>query len=309
MLHQACIVVCMLLWLGPPGIASAAGIPNQASVSGVPTRKQAFSLSCESRSAADWAAYWGVGVSERRFLRKLPRSDNPNLGFVGDPNDPWGNIPPASYGVHAQPVAALLRQFGLEAQARQNMSWDALRREIAAGKPVIVWVIGQMWPGAPLKVTASDGEEVTVARYEHSVILTGYTSKTVTVVDAYSGQRLTYSKTVFLKSWDTLGRMAVTGSGKVKPEPAPVTGQPAPADPPPAAPLAHRVYLPAVFRTGQAENQPPRAQGAQSYVVKRGDFLLAVARKLGVSWIELAELNDLSFPYVIHPGQVLRTGK
>ena len=65
-----------------------------------------------------------------------------------------GQHPPASYGVHAPPVAELLREFGLQAEARSGMTWDELRAEIAAGRPVIAWVIGQIWSGTPQKYRA-----------------------------------------------------------------------------------------------------------------------------------------------------------
>jgi len=67
---------------------------------------QSLPLSCESRSAADWASYFGVAIDELEFLGRLPISDNPEIGFVGDVNGNWGKIPPDSYGVHAGPVAA-----------------------------------------------------------------------------------------------------------------------------------------------------------------------------------------------------------
>jgi hypothetical protein len=129
----------------------------------------------------------------------------------------WGNVPPLSYGVHAGPVAGLLREFGLEAQARKDLSWDELQVEIAAGRPIIVWVVGQMWPGARVKYVASDGQTARVARFEHTMILVAYTPKTVKAVDAYTGLTMTFSKSAFLKSFETLGRMAV-----VMAEPAPV---------------------------------------------------------------------------------------
>jgi uncharacterized protein YvpB len=86
-----------------------------------------------------------VSIGETEFLDALPRSDNPESGFVGNPNDSWGYIPPHGYGVHADPVAETLQQFGLEADARRGLGWDDLREEINAGRPVIVWIIGQMW--------------------------------------------------------------------------------------------------------------------------------------------------------------------
>ncbi|HSO27033.1 MAG TPA: C39 family peptidase, partial [Anaerolineales bacterium] len=126
-----------LLW--PVRAVWADSLPEDAQVEGVLGHAQAFSLSCESRSAADWAAYWGVYIDESRFLKNLPRSDNPDAGFVGNPKGAWGQVPPRPYGVHAEPVAAALRTYGLAAQAHKGLGWEDLRAEIAAGRPVIVW--------------------------------------------------------------------------------------------------------------------------------------------------------------------------
>src|SRR5262245_4573007 len=73
---------------------------------------QAKKLTCESRSAADLLAVYGLPGGEEDVFARLPRSENPDLGFVGDPNGEPGQLPPAPYGVHAEPVAAALRSMG-----------------------------------------------------------------------------------------------------------------------------------------------------------------------------------------------------
>jgi uncharacterized protein YvpB len=190
--------------------ARADELPESGYISGLVGRAQAYMLSCESRSAADLAAFWGVSVSETEFLSLLPRSDNPELGFVGNPNGMWGGVPPNDYGVHAAPVAALLRAYGLEAEDRRDMSWDDLRIEITAGRPVIVWVIGAMWDGVRRTYIAEDGSEVIVAAFEHSMIVVGYDSTLVHAVDASTGWTYSYAKEAFLRSWQVLDNMAVT---------------------------------------------------------------------------------------------------
>lgn len=171
---------------------------------------QTFALSCESRSAVDLAAFWGVEIGEREFLKRLPRSDNPQIGFVGDPNGLWGHIPPYSYGVHAAPIANLLIDYGLWAQAHLDYSWSELQMEIASGRPVIVWVVGEMWPGKTVLYKAQDGGNIQVANFEHTMIITGYNQKKVEAIDAFSGRAKRYPVEKFLKSWQVLGNMAVT---------------------------------------------------------------------------------------------------
>jgi LysM repeat protein/uncharacterized protein YvpB len=268
----ASLAFCLILTSLFPAAAAAISLPVTAYISGVIGHAQTFSLSCEARSAADWAAYWGVDISEPDFQQGLPSSDNPDRGFVGDPNDPWGSIPPHSYGVYARPVAARLRQYGLDAQAQRGLGWDDLRAEIAAGRPVIVWIIGQMWNGTPQSYTASDGKKTTVARFEHTMILIGYDANQVHVVDAYSGWTQTYALSTFLTSWSVLGNMAVFGQGSPAPTQAPQNGS--------------------------------SKQGG--YTVQSGDYLTGLAVRFNTTWQELARLNDIPYPYTIYAGQVLK---
>lgn len=187
-----------------------AGPPEEASVSGVVGYAQISTLDCEARSAVDWAAFFGVDISEYDFLDALPSSDNPETGFVGNYWGAQGRLPPQSYGVHAPPVAALLRSYGLQAYDWKDLSWPDIQNEIAAGRPVIVWVVGNVFGnGSPEYYTAGDGQTVTVVRFEHTVIVTGYDSQTVTVVDG----NMVYTRGIdtFLASWSVLGDMAITG--------------------------------------------------------------------------------------------------
>jgi LysM repeat protein len=260
----------LILTLTAPlvGRAAAPEPPKNAYVAGVIGHAQSYVLSCEARSAVDWAAFWGVAIGEWAFYAGLPHSDNPDQGFVGYVNDAWGLTPPNGYGVHAKPVAARLRAYGLDATALSGLSWRDLRNEVAAGRPVIVWIIGQMWPGTPQIYVAADGTRAVVAPFEHTMILVGYTETQVFAVDAYSGNTLAYTLDAFLASWQVLGNMAVLGNGPTQP---PTGG----------------------------------ATGKGTYTVQSGDTLSSVAERFETTWTELAEMNGLVYPYIIYPGQVL----
>lgn len=193
-----------LVLVPPP----APELPAQALITGIVGRRQTYSLSCEARSAADWAGYFGFDIDELDFLSRLPLSDDPDTGFAGDVNGAWGQVPPYSYGVHAMPVADLLKQYGVKARARRGLEWDAVRAEVAAGEPVIVWVVGHVERGGErVLYTASNGHTTYVARFEHTVIVVGYTADTVTVLD--NGWRYTRSLETFLEAWQPLGNMAI----------------------------------------------------------------------------------------------------
>ncbi len=264
------LALAALLFLVDVSAAQGNALPDSAFISGVNGHAQKHSLSCEARSAADLATFWGIQIGENEFLETLPKADNPNSGFVGNPNGTWGSIPPHSYGVHAGPVADTLRAFGLQAEALNSLSWDDLRAQIQAGNPVIVWVIGQMWGGASEHYAAPDGSVAKVAAFEHTMILTGYNQDTVQVVDAYSGQFQTYSLSTFLHSWAVLGNMAVFTSLEAEPE----------AD-------------------------PPVETHSDTYIVQPGDYLIALAKRFGISWEKLAQFNKIGYPFVIQPGQQL----
>jgi len=190
-------------------------LPPSAYISGMSGEDQQLPLDCESRSAVDWAAYYGPQIGELNFYYSLPHSDDPDAGFVGNVMGVWGQIPPNDYGVHAQPVATLLNHFGLEAYAQREMTWDALRAEIAGGDPVITWIIGganhSLVNGIPRYYTASsNGHYSVVAAYEHTVILVGYTETQVTVLNG--GSFVTLSIDQFLDSWSALWNMTVTAN-------------------------------------------------------------------------------------------------
>ncbi len=200
----------------PTPTPNVGSLPSHAQISRISGQSQALPLDCESRSAVDWAAYFGVKIDEFDFFYSLPESDNPDEGFVGNVYGAWGQIPPYPYGVHAKPVAAVLRDYGLEAYAHRPLSWDELRAEIAAGRPVIVWIVGNVINGIPVYVVngipvyyqSKDGDLTIVARYEHTVIVTGYTSDSVSYLNG--GTIYTISLNQFLESWSVMGNMAIT---------------------------------------------------------------------------------------------------
>jgi uncharacterized protein YvpB len=187
---------------------SVDGIPESAQISGIYGYNQSHLLSCESRSAVDWANYFGVSINENTFLYDLPASDNPDAGFVGSADGAEGQIPPNDYGVHADPVANLLNEYNLNAEAVHGLSYDDLRKQIAAGHPVIVWVYGNVWSGgSAVNYTAADGNTTKVVAYEHTVIVIGYDSYYVMILDG--GMVYPRAISVFKNSWATLGNMAV----------------------------------------------------------------------------------------------------
>lgn len=190
-----------------PVPTEAPPLPESYYIEDIYGYRQWFSLSCEARSAVDWAAYFGVTIYEYNFQQELPLSDNPDFGFVGTVNGPWGQIPPYAYGVHAEPVAALLRTYGLNAVAYKKYTIEQVREQLAAGKPVIAWVIGNVEGGVPYMYTDSAGNEVQVGAYEHVIILTGYGKDSIRYLN--NSRIFDVPVDVFDNSWAVLDRMVI----------------------------------------------------------------------------------------------------
>lgn len=212
-LNHWCLETKLSNTMPPPTPApTPVSLPSSAYIEGMTGENQFYNLDCESRSAVDWARHFGKNISELEFLSRLPSYDDPEIGFVGYPDGVWGNIPPNDYGVHAPPVANLLQMYGLTASSYKSLSWDDLRAEIAAGKPAIVWIIGDnvrnIVNGTPhLYTAASTGNTTVVAPHEHTVILVGYSPSDVTVLNGYRFFDIPIDQ--FLNSWSALDFMAV----------------------------------------------------------------------------------------------------
>lgn len=188
--------------------ASGQPLPARADLR-VSGKAQERSLSCESRSACDLLAHYGVGVAEDAFRLGLPVSDNPDEGFVGDVSGPGGQLPPAGYGVHAEPIAARLRAVGLPATAHRGRDLDWLRRQLAAGKPVIVWATSMLDAPPPVAMRDRRGRSFTAVRGEHTFLAVGYGPGNVLLVDSATGRERQVHARGFDASWATLGRQAV----------------------------------------------------------------------------------------------------
>ncbi|NPV55142.1 MAG: hypothetical protein HPY76_00510 [Anaerolineae bacterium] len=190
-----------------PAPSETPTVPESFYITDILGHRQYFSIGCEASAAVDWAEYFGFTINEFEYQHKLPLSDNPDLGFVGNVNSPWGQVPPYAYGVHAYPIANLLRDYGLRATGVKGWTLEQVKYELAQGQPVIAWVIGNMVGGVPYEYTDQNGGKVIVAAYEHVVILTGYDADSIRYLN--NGRFYDIPNEYFLNSWGILGNMAL----------------------------------------------------------------------------------------------------
>jgi uncharacterized protein YvpB len=104
-------------------------------------------------------------------------------------------------------VADLLEAYGIPAVAYKDYTLDQLRASVAQDAPVIAWVIGNVVGGVPYEYTDSLGNQVTVAAYEHVVIVTGYDAGHIRYMT--NGKFYDTPTEVFLNSWGVLGNMVI----------------------------------------------------------------------------------------------------
>ena len=192
----------------PTLVPKPGAIPDEHYIRDIWGHRQYFPLGCEVSAVRDWAQYFGIEINEFNFQYELPISDNPDLGFVGSVEDPWGQVPPFSYGVHAAPIAQVLHEkYVIPAKGVKGLTLVDIKREIASGQPVIVWVIGNCVGGIPHEYTDNDGNTVTVAAYEHVVIVTGYNVTHIRYMN--NGKFYDIPNEFFLNSWGVLGNMGL----------------------------------------------------------------------------------------------------
>jgi uncharacterized protein YvpB len=174
---------------------------------------QSRNMSCESRSAADLAGHWGVAVDELDFLEALGYSDNPHKGFVGDVDASPGSLPPAGYGVYAEPVAATLRDYGLDARPVYQLGLDGIRAELSEGRPVLVWATYGMELHEPMLWKSLDGRVSKVIPFMHTFLATGFDESGLFILDAYNATVQYYPADTFLEVWNQFDQMAVVITG------------------------------------------------------------------------------------------------
>ncbi len=183
-------------------------LPDSHYIWNILGHRQFFPIGCEASSADDWAKYFGVEVNEFAFQVRLPISDNPDLGFVGDVNGPWGQVPPYAYGVHAGPVAQVLSEYyGMNAVGMKGFTTRELKEQIAADKPVIAWVVANCTWSEPYEYTDTAGNKVITAPYEHVVIVTGYNENSIRYMN--NGKFFDIPTEYFERTWSVLGNMVV----------------------------------------------------------------------------------------------------
>jgi LysM repeat protein len=68
-------------------------------------------------------------------------------------------------------------------------------------------------------------------------------------------------------------------------------------------------HLPWVEYKSSSNTEKPQTEApaqSQTYIVKKGDSLSKIGKQFGVPWKSIADLNGISFPYIIRVGQKIK---
>jgi len=167
----------------PP--AASAGISIK--VENIPSYVQQQTLTCEEAAAS--MAVRGA-LSEAQIVAAMPRSDNPFDGIRGTTNfDLIGGL--THYGTYAQGLQKGLAKLGHQSTAYYGRTYVEFKASILEnlkqGRPVVWWTTWHESYERPQVVQVSNGAQVSLTPYEHTVLIVAANDDGVTYHDPYDG--------------------------------------------------------------------------------------------------------------------------
>ncbi|MFD1417411.1 C39 family peptidase [Companilactobacillus keshanensis] len=176
------------VWLPQSSVVINDGTYPEADwVAGVPMIAQNPELpnGCEITAVTMMLQYAGANVNKMQLAYEMPRSSDPNYGYMGQPWD--------STGVTIFP-SALMRLVEKYAGSAKNLSGqglDAIKYQISIGHPVVTWntLHGFLY---------------------HALVVTGYDSNYIYYNDCWLDEPMQMPIDQFINNWNTQNRMAIS---------------------------------------------------------------------------------------------------
>lgn len=160
---------------------------DAAWISGVPLIGQNPELpnGCEITAVTMMLQYAGAKVDKMEMAREMPRSSNPNYGYIGQPWDSTGItiFPPA--------LMNLVEKYAGTAKNLTGQTFDAIKYQIDIGHPVVTWNTLYGFP-------------------YHALTVTGYDKNYVYYNDCWTDQTLQMGLDQFIQNWNTQNRRAIS---------------------------------------------------------------------------------------------------
>lgn len=173
-------------------------------LSGYQLVRQHHIETCEAAAAA--MALHQI-VTDNQIMARMPRSDDPWLGFRGS-LDRYSYVSNdlVDYGVYAPPLAHTLDAMGFQSRWFQGAQGPALLiySLTVLHRPVVVWVTWELTPQPEVGITTAAGHHLTLVHWEHANLIVGYDRQGVSVYDPdvypYGGI-FRFSWGAFLADW------------------------------------------------------------------------------------------------------------
>ncbi len=141
---------------------------------------------CEITAVTMMLKYKGANVTKTMLADEMPRSTNPNYGFVGNPYDKSG------WTIYPSALMDLVRKYAGSAVNLTGSPVSALELQIQRNIPVVVWV-------------TLHGFSV------HAITVTGYDPNNLYYNDPWTGQKnAAMVKSAFESIWILQSRRAIS---------------------------------------------------------------------------------------------------
>lgn len=170
-------------WISKSGNIS--GIKNYATVI---SQQPEMPTGCEITAVTMMINFAGKKITKQQAAKIMPRSLNPNKGFIGSPYKKF----PLGYWVAPGGVKPVVTHYLGTAKIMTGSSLSAIKKKLIRSHLVVVWV---GW---------FDGFS------NHAVTLTGYHKNTWYYNDPWTGTKRSMSTKTFTKHWAQDGHRAIS---------------------------------------------------------------------------------------------------
>lgn len=141
---------------------------------------------CEITAVTMMLRYQGSKVTKLSLTLEMPRSSNPNKGFVGNPYSSYG------WTVYPPALMKLVKKHAHSAVNLTGTSVATLKKQINRGHPVTLWVSGV------------DGFNT------HALTMTGYSPTRIYYNDPWTNKKTSMTTASFKKYWRRDGQRALS---------------------------------------------------------------------------------------------------
>ena len=143
---------------------------------------------CEIVAWTMMAKYAGVKITKNKAVNALPRSSDPNKGFVGNPHSAYGPV----QLVYPKGMKSITKKYLGTYKNMTGCTRTKIEKKLYKKRLVLVWVFGL------------DGY------MSHTVALTGYDNKNYFYNDPWTGKSRVIKKTRFMTLWKRNSKRALS---------------------------------------------------------------------------------------------------